>query len=393
MTMNKKLPEPITKKTFEKMVSQWARVVKYNESASIYFYSKAGLLRRFHQLLNDKKIYQKYFEAQKIKIIDVNAFVLEEEEDWQKALDIKNKSNIFFILGMDQILLKKNKRALTFLEEKEAQNPNWSFLFFFNLDFSHPDFWSILKTKSVFIQNTIFLSLYKKEDDKQFIDFLEIKWDLSLSQKLKDEILKECGGNFWLVKQAMRFLRDNPEAEEEKEIFNHQQMKWRLEMIWKKFLKSEKTVFKKIIKKQNKFNKKELHSLKFLKKTGWIRKNDREITIPLLKRFLNKKREKFSLKLGKRKRIFLNNVSVEKNFSNKEKAVLTLLLKNKDKVVDRERIADSLWSGIWEEKYSDWAIDQTISRLRKRLVFLGLSSGLIKTVRGKGFVLSTKSSD
>ena len=54
--MLKKLPEPITKKTFEKMVSQWARVVKYKESASIYFYSKAGLLRRLHQLFNDKKI-------------------------------------------------------------------------------------------------------------------------------------------------------------------------------------------------------------------------------------------------------------------------------------------------------------------------------------------------
>lgn len=39
------------------------------------------------------------------------------------------------------------------------------------------------------------------------------------------------------------------------------------------------------------------------------------------------------------------------------------------------------------DDYSDWAIDQFISRFRKKLKQIGVSSGILKTVKGKGYSL------
>jgi len=390
--MRNNLPDPITKKTFENMVAKWAKITKYHECGSIYFYAKAGFLRRYHQLLNSPDLYKKYFGKEKINLIDAEGLVLEEEEDWQTALknNFKKDSNIFFIIGMDKTLLEKNKRVLTFLEEKEAQNPNYSFLFFFNIDFSHPQFWNILRTKSVFIQNTIFHSLYKDKDTKQFINYLQAKWNLKIKKDLKQEITKNCKANFWLIKQSIRFLRNNPKATANK-IFSSEQMQWRLKLLWNNFLPSEKKVFKKLFRNKRITDKIETHSLNFLLKTGWIKKNNKKykITTPIFKNYIKQILPKNKLSLTNNKKIYLNNVPIGKNFSKNEKKILILLLKNRGKIVSREMIAKSLWGKNWSKHYSDWAIDQTISRLRKRLKFLGFSQQSIKTKRGKGFIYKT----
>ena len=60
-------------------------------------------------------------------------------------------------------------------------------------------------------------------------------------------------------------------------------------------------------------------------------------------------------------------------------------LSKKGKIVSREEIAKTIWEQSWEDFYSDWAIDQTISRLRKKLSELDVLPQIIKTIRGRGF--------
>ena len=50
----------------------------------------------------------------------------------------------------------------------------------------------------------------------------------------------------------------------------------------------------------------------------------------------------------------------------------------------RENIAKALCDNEWETKYSDWAIDQTISRIRTKLKNTDFK---LKTIKGKGFTL------
>ena len=66
-------------------------------------------------------------------------------------------------------------------------------------------------------------------------------------------------------------------------------------------------------------------------------------------------------------------------------------MENSDKLRSRDEIGDTLWGKESYEKYSDWAIDQLMSKLRKKLEKLGIKDRLA-TVRGKGYKLLSQSS-
>lgn len=387
--MTKKLPPPITPESFEKIVNQWARIVRFKESGSIYYYSKAGLLRRLDQLFKNKTLLKKFFSNIEIQVVDLEAQVIEDQEDLGFLVLPKEKRRAVFILGSDKVLQEKRADLLDNLASLATFNSQVSLLLFFHQDFTHPDYASLFKARNILLENTIFHSLHRKKDIEQFVEYLEAKWDLKLSQKIKNKIVKECGGNFWFVKQAVRFLRDYPEREGE--VFDHEQMKLRLKLTWQGFGRSEKGILEKIVKKQKEFNPDEFHSLDFSKKTGWIKKgkNGWQITIPLLAKFIQRRLERVDLIVDSRGKIFLKGILVDGHFSAKEKRVMSLLISKKGKIVFREEIAKTIWAKGWEDFYSDWAIDQTISRLRKKLSELDISPQVIKTIRGKGFCCLT----
>lgn len=75
----------------------------------------------------------------------------------------------------------------------------------------------------------------------------------------------------------------------------------------------------------------------------------------------------------------------ERELSYQEYEVLKLLWSKRGQVVTRAEIAGAMWSSKNEEKYSDWAIDQIMSKIRKKLGDVG-EKRVIGTVKGKGFV-------
>jgi DNA-binding winged helix-turn-helix (wHTH) protein len=52
--------------------------------------------------------------------------------------------------------------------------------------------------------------------------------------------------------------------------------------------------------------------------------------------------------------------------------------------VGRDDIAKAIWRGEWTEKYSDWAIDKLVSKLKKKLIF---SNYEILTIKNRGYQL------
>jgi len=75
----------------------------------------------------------------------------------------------------------------------------------------------------------------------------------------------------------------------------------------------------------------------------------------------------------------------------KEEAAFELLKKHHGSVVSREMLADAIWGNDSVDKYSDWAIDQLIHRLKVKLMAFDRTV-LVKTVRGRGFVLKDSTS-
>jgi|GEM_PF-2448166 len=73
----------------------------------------------------------------------------------------------------------------------------------------------------------------------------------------------------------------------------------------------------------------------------------------------------------------------EVDFTPDEAKVMKRLWEKQEGIVEREEVATVLWNEEWSNKYSDWALDALISRLRKKLN----GKWQIVTIKGRGYML------
>lgn len=122
-------------------------------------------------------------------------------------------------------------------------------------------------------------------------------------------------------------------------------------------------------------------SLTFIDRThfqefGYL--HDGQIFNPLLKEFIIKlKPELDSRKESTDQRLL--------TLTRQERDVYELLSKNVKSLVSREEVAQAAWKDDWEEKYSDWALDALIHRLRQKIGQIYPESTL-ETKKGLGFI-------
>ena len=77
------------------------------------------------------------------------------------------------------------------------------------------------------------------------------------------------------------------------------------------------------------------------------------------------------------------------NFSKSQRRVLKHLKQNSGKIVTKDNIAQVIWGKNWEDKYSDWAIDQLMHTLREKMATSQVP-GKIITKKGEGVILVTQ---
>ncbi len=84
--------------------------------------------------------------------------------------------------------------------------------------------------------------------------------------------------------------------------------------------------------------------------------------------------------------LFRFGSDVKSLLSRQEWEVFKLLYDKKNTTVTRDSIADAMWGTVAEEKYSDWAIDKLVHRIRKKLN--DTAGKNIKSEKGKGVMLT-----
>lgn len=384
------IPPAITPASFERMVASWAKIVRAGESGSVWYYNKSDLFWRIANLRENKTLYRKYFSNQKLIVIDAESFRGESEEDWNKALRIVNnrgsEMKIFFILGLERCLLEGETRIFNLFQKKEKELWPVSFLAFFTIDFTHPRFRTLFSGNSTLLQNTVITPLHSESDARQYIIYKSRQWGIKLNERQTRAIVSQCGGYFLLIKEVLRYFRDNQQSQEEA-MLSHPAMRWRLEFIWRNFLPSEQAVLQKVVQQTTPAGVEEQHSLKFLTDSGFIyaKGKNREISIPLLAGYIQDLSSPFIL-IVEKDRIFYNGVPIENNFSPQEQKLLRYFINNPARMLSRDEISADLSGNDDDSILSDWAIDQLISRIRKRLAHLGISPQIIKTIRAKGFI-------
>lgn len=80
-------------------------------------------------------------------------------------------------------------------------------------------------------------------------------------------------------------------------------------------------------------------------------------------------------------------ISFEHQLSDHEKRILNIMFAKFPNCISRDDVAEAIWEENAEKKYSDWAIDKAMSRLRDKLDEIGLGREIIETKKRKGFYL------
>jgi hypothetical protein len=78
------------------------------------------------------------------------------------------------------------------------------------------------------------------------------------------------------------------------------------------------------------------------------------------------------------------NISLKITPTAQEILLMDLFINNLNRPVARDEIAQTIWGKSWENKYSDWAIDKAISRLRRNM---NTKDCKIVTVKNLGYQL------
>lgn len=236
-------------------------------------------------------------------------------------------------------------------------------------------------------QNMVNFPILDKNDSLLVIENLIKKYNYKVDLNKKDLILKLTGGLPGLIRICLRIMSTSPKLNE-REITEKLANQWEVNMImedvWNSLGNEEKGTILKIAGKSRTDR-----IPKFLISMGIAAlKNEKpKLFSPLFLNFvknqnINNKTLSISSENGQ---ILINNLPPKEKITLQEHKLLSAFLQRPKEVISREEISEILWGKDSYERYSDWAIDQSISLLRKKLESLGFSSETIQTIKGWGY--------
>ncbi|MFA6081435.1 MAG: helix-turn-helix domain-containing protein [Patescibacteria group bacterium] len=377
-----KTPDAFPKKMVSDFFLPWITIFNNHECLSVLHIPKRDQLYRLNEL---KKLYGNT-DTQLISL-DFKGEIIEDPDDLEnflrKNINKKHKNTALILLDADQLLDEKYS-LLSYLDKMYVEKQRLSIVYLFQKNITSAVHIKRLSPYTSLFQNISVFPYYKKETMEHFFKYLQSTFNIKVPKNIADEILVRCGGSPWIMKQA---LRHYSQTKDEKNLFDHENMMIKLNILYQELSKEEKLVIEKILCRNFHFNEDEKEAINYLVKTGLITKTKQEYAflIPILKDFIKKTTySKNQINLNHDGQLLLNNVLVDGLFSRREKRIAKYLIKNKEKIVNRDEVAEAVWKNDMEQ-YSDWALDQLMRRLRLKLEKLGLDKNMIKTVKNQGF--------
>lgn len=372
---------------FKNAFNKWESILKLGENICVIFPYLSDRQSRVYQLsqLLDKSLYYpisinlsmyslddaEEFEAHIISLLP---------QEWQATslhacLEKINKRIVLIVADGETLVDLRNYKVMSFIQNILTSHMGeiCSFIAFEQDIYQKiPSMYSYNKL----FQNVFYYPLYDSSDTNLFVRYLCAKWKMKMPSPIRKSIVFACGGSFWLTKEACRNYRDTNVWNTTSEGFYH-----RLTLLGQVFSEKEVIVLNSLpyIKSLEKSQE-----YKHLKKIGIVTE-DNKLRIPLLLPILKSRIRPENLVEIKDGEIFLKGVSLTQVLSPTEFSVLKLFLSEPNTPISRDKIANVIWPNNTEEHYSSWAIDQTIKRLRDRLVSLRLPPTIISSVRGVGY--------
>lgn len=370
---------------YQEFVDTCIQCFKSGEQGIYLFFPKTDRERRIEQIIQDHQTDFKmdilYLTSQIVnEIEDVSYFI---KHKYPKG---KHKRIGIFVVRCEIAVMEQSTGFLDELTALSTQDPTYQFIFISEIDLTHLTIAKNFYKTKVF-NNVHYYPLYDKNDSYRFLQNLCLEWKFAADENKKAKIVELCGGHFWLLKEALRVTMKDAKARVE-DICLRPAIQLRLEQIYFALLDSERIVLKKIIVGEHiGESADERHSYNYLKQIRLIQ--DNKITIPLLESYMKSHLPKMNLALSEN-HITVNNVIIDTHFSRKEIKAIRVLMQSLNKIVSRDIVAKAIWPIDTESFYSDWAIDRIMSRVREKLEKMGIRKDTIKTLRGKGYMITSE---
>lgn len=234
------------------------------------------------------------------------------------------------------------------------------FILVFDMRWDEDNFMEITAPFRSLFQNTKLLSLYPARETIYFINYYANLWNIKLSPHMREYVVDQSGGILLLAKSALRVMRNEKIKSLpilQSVIHTSSEHKLQIDFFIRRLTNRQRTILSKIVNYERVEDNEVFHMEQMgivVKATsGW------RIKAKFIEEFLTKNTKSF---IQKKQSILSCEL-----FTTREKTILTALLQEPGIVVPRSTIAQILWGEQNYEKFSDWAMDKTISRIRSKL--------------------------
>ncbi|MBU2592441.1 MAG: helix-turn-helix domain-containing protein [Patescibacteria group bacterium] len=292
----------------------------------------------------------------------------------------ENKQNRLVFILDSAIVLKQNQVLQTiFSQGYQSFRPRLSFVYLLtNFHQNYDLIKQIPLLKTSLGEAILFFPLFNQEESNHAIDQWQQITGFNFFPAQRNLILSQSGGYAVLIKKLALLLKENPEIIPENQILKQfPEVVDVLNRLYPFFSDHQKQILSLLANKKTRTMKKDSFDLNVLKNFGVLNAK-KDLFSPLFTRYLI---------LQNRFRSNTNGFAFTDNLTASELNLFNLLYQNQNQIVDRDAIAQAIWGNLWQEKYSDWAIDKIISQLRHKMAKKE-DRRKLTTFRGRGFCLS-----
>jgi len=242
----------------------------------------------------------------------------------------------------------------------------------------------------ILCQNIIYFPIYSRKDALFIAHYLNQKYHYQLSTHDQEIVVDLCGGHPLLIRTCLGILRKEPEIDRNKlaeKISQKLEIRLILENIWRALDEKEK-IFINLVGHGITSQKEKPSG--YLLGTGLVslgQDQKFQLFSPLFLAFIKTQKNNLPrLNLDPdNQEILINGQPLQEGLSLQEHHLLNAFLKKPQTIISRDEISTVLWGKKSDEKYSEWAIDQAISQLRKKLTKMNISPQNLQTIRGRGY--------
>ncbi len=403
---------PITERTTHSNAERWLKIVKYGESG-VVLQIQDDCEYRVGEILNNKPLlkeilgpyYRKYLLTyvpidkanivsamfdELLKVVRTRAISLPKNMTDLASLSdyLVNKGyNLgFFVTGVGELPYTDQYDQLRAVEKLLQSAHNFSVVVFSDRDITSEKYALLVDKCSLLFDHVEIYPLYSRADALQFVKYNESMWQMSLSNTKNQEIVDKCGGYLWLISHVQRQLRDDFDIQWS-DLEDDAGLLIKLESIMAKLDSISRDLLRAVESGSISRNQKQTPEFNFLVKTGLVLEKDGIylLGIPLLSLVFKRMVDLEEIRIVEGN-LYVGAKKIVNEMSESETKVLVHMIKNKQEVVNREKIGQILWTDKQAKDYSDWAIDRVMSRLRQKMKQVGISPNLLRTVKRRGYV-------